>query len=88
VVHAAADVSPVSGEVVPAGQSLQLVASSSTLDPYCPAGQASHTVDVDDAMNVPGEQHPKRPVDVKKLFPGQLGGLGLQLHVGHDKTSH
>ena len=41
--------------------------SSLTVDPNCPAGQASQTVAVDDAMNEPGEQHPKRPVDVKKL---------------------
>ena len=52
---------------LPIPQSLQLVMSSSTVDPYCPTGQDSHTVDVDDAMNLPAGQHPKRPVDVKKL---------------------
>ena len=43
---------------------LQLVSSLSTSE-YCPAVQASHTVDVDEFINVPGGQHPKRPVDVK-----------------------
>jgi hypothetical protein len=43
--------------------------SSSTVDPYCPTGQASqafaleHVFKLGFAMNVPGEQHPKRPVD-------------------------
>ena len=43
--------------------------SSSTGDPYCPAGQASQAVVFENgfkvgfAMKVPGEQHPKRPVD-------------------------
>ena len=43
--------------------------SSSTVDPYCPLGQASQAVAFENgfkvgcAMNVPGEQHPKRPVD-------------------------
>jgi hypothetical protein len=42
--------------------------SSSTDDPCCPAGQASQAVVVENgfkvgfAMNVPGEQHPKRAV--------------------------
>jgi hypothetical protein len=55
----------------PVGQLSQLVMSSSTVDPYCPTGQASQAValengvNVGSAMNVPGEQHPKRPVDVK-----------------------
>jgi len=54
---------------LPVPQSLQLVMSSSTVDPYCPTGQASQAVafengvNVGFAMNVPGEQHPKRPVD-------------------------
>jgi hypothetical protein len=53
----------------PVGQLSQLVMSSSTVDPYCPTGQASQAVAVEKgfkvgfAMNVPGEQHPKRPVD-------------------------
>jgi len=48
---------------------LQLVMSSSTVDPYCPTGQVSQAVALENgfkvgcAMNVPGEQHPKRPVD-------------------------
>jgi hypothetical protein len=52
---------------------LQLVMSSSTVDPYCPTGQASQAVALENgfkvgfAMNVPGEQHPKRPVEVKPL---------------------
>ena len=53
----------------PAAQSdLHPVMSSSTADPYCPNGQASQAValengfNVGDAMNVPGEQHPKRAV--------------------------
>jgi len=52
-------------------QALQLVMSSSTVDPYCPTGQVSQAVALTNgfkvgwAMNVPGEQHPKRPVDVK-----------------------
>jgi len=43
--------------------------SSSTADPYCPTGQASQAVAFENgfkfgcAMNVPGEQHPKRPVE-------------------------
>ncbi len=42
--------------------------SSFTVDPYCPTGQFAHTVDVDDAMNVPGGQHPKwPPLDIKEL---------------------
>ena len=46
---------------LPVPQSLQLVMSSLTVDPYCPTGQFVHTVDVDDDMNLPGAQHPKRP---------------------------
>jgi hypothetical protein len=55
-------------------QWLQLVMSSSTVDPYCPLGQASQAVALENglkvgfAMNVPGEQHPKRPV-IYKEFP-------------------
>ena len=51
----------------------QLVMSSSTADPYCPTGQASQAVALENgfkvgfAMNVPGGQHPKRPVEVKSL---------------------
>ena len=50
-------------------QLLQLVMSSSIADPCCPAGQASQAVawengfNVGFAMNVPGEQHPKRPLE-------------------------
>jgi hypothetical protein len=50
-------------------QLLQLVMSSSTSDPCCPAGQALQAVALTNgfkvgfAMNVPGEQHPKRPVE-------------------------
>jgi hypothetical protein len=54
---------------LPVPQSLQLVMSSSTVDPYCPTGQASQAVAFENgfkvgfAMNVPGEQHPKRPFE-------------------------
>ena len=54
---------------LPGPQSLQLVMSSSTADPYCPTGQASQAVvwlngfKNGCAMNVPGEQHPKRPLE-------------------------
>ena len=50
----------------------QLVMSSSTADPYCPTGQASQAVALENgfkvgfAMNVPGGQHPKRPVEVNQ----------------------
>ena len=57
---------------LPAPQPLQLVMSSSlSTGPYVPTGQASQDFafvngfKVGFAMNVPGEQHPKRPVDVK-----------------------
>ena len=57
---------------LPVPQSLQLVMSSSlSTGPYVPTGQASQEFafvngfKVGFAMNVPGEQHPKRPVDVK-----------------------
>ena len=56
---------------LPVPQSLQLVMSSSTADPYCPTGQASQAVALEKggrlgcAMNVPGAQQPKRPVDFK-----------------------
>ena len=62
-------VRPVWTEYLPVPQSLQLVMSSSTVDPYCPTGQASQAVALENvfelgsAMNVPGEQHPKRPFD-------------------------
>ena len=59
----------------PAAQSdLHPVMSSLTADPYCPTGQASQAVASENgfklgcAMNVPAEQHPKRPVDVKPLI--------------------
>ena len=58
-------VCPVSSLYLARLQSLQLVVSSLTVNPNCPAGQFAHTVDVDDDMNLPGAQHPKRPVDVK-----------------------
>ena len=60
-------------------QSLQLVMSSSTVDPNCPTEQFVQIVEVDDAMNVPGEQHPKRAV----LDPLLLNALKVP-----DKDSH
>ena len=63
-------VCPVSSLYLARLQSVQLVMSSLTVDPNCPAGQFAHTADVvGDAMNAPGEQHPKRPpLDIKSLF--------------------
>ena len=66
-------------------QLLQLVMSSSTADPCCPTGQASQAVALENgfnvgcAMNVPGEQHPKRAV----LDPKEVNALSLP-----DKDSH
>ena len=48
--------------------------SSLAFDPYRPTGQLSHDVALSNgskfgcAMNVPGEQHPKRPVDVRSFL--------------------
>ena len=62
----------------PAAQSdLHPVMSSFTADPYCPTGQASQAVASENgfklgcAMNVPGEQHPKRAV-LEPLFSNAL----------------
>ena len=62
---------------VPTGQVVavytQLVEALAAL--YLPSGHAPQAVALANgfklgcAMYVPGEQHPKRPVDVKKLFP-------------------
>jgi len=51
-----------SGMVTEIANVVQLVMSSATADPYFPTGQFAHTVAVEDAMKVPGEQHPKRAV--------------------------
>jgi hypothetical protein len=59
--------------------------SSSTDDPCCPAGQASQAVVVENgfnvgfAMNVPGEQHPKRAV----LDPKEANALLLPVKDSH-----
>ena len=74
---------------LPVPQSLQLVMSSSTVDPYCPTGQALQAVafengfKVGSAMKVPGEQHPKRAVLDPKL--ATVNALVLPLP---DKASH
>ena len=61
-------------EYFPATQFLHTVfgwVSSFSIVPYVPAGQLAQAVSFENgcrlgrAMNVPGEQHPKRPVDVK-----------------------
>ena len=70
---------------LPVPQSLQLVMSSSTVDPYCPTGQASQAVasengfKVGRAKKVPGEQHPKRAV----LDPNSLNALTLPVKDTH-----
>ena len=59
--------------------------SSSTSDPCCPTGQASQAVALENgfnvgfAMNVPGEQHPKRAV----LDPKLLNALLLPVKDSH-----
>jgi hypothetical protein len=68
-------------EYGPATQFLQPVSgwvSSFSNVPYVPAGQLPQDVSFENgfklgcAMNVPGEQHPKRPVDVKPLFEDKV----------------
>jgi len=67
------------------GLSLQLVMSSSTVDPCCPAGQASQAVAWENGFKlgfariVPGEQHPKRAV----LDPRLLNALLVPVKDSH-----
>ena len=73
---------------LPTGQSMQLtveLGSSFSLVEYLPFGQDSHAVALENgfkvgcAMNVPGEQHPKRAV----LDPREANALLLPVKDSH-----